>query len=321
MKIVEIEVFKPGRYGNSEGRIWSATEVQEMRDNYDPEYRDAPVILGHNDWGGEKPAYGWVKSLDVNDNGVLVAKVEYNDELEEYVKAGMFRRVSIEATKKIELFDQGSGKTGPYLLAVALLGSNQPAVSGLKPVKFEAEKAKFVESFEFSADENGSDDEEHFEGENHENNPSEEGDTMATGEQNAPNTTEEEYEVTKEELEKFQKEQERLQAEKAAFEAEKKKIEEEKAAFLAEKRKLDVESFISANSKKIAPAVRDDIQEFMAGLDDENLDKFKKIINKMPEAALFEQSMSDGQNEEPDTDLDEKFQKQALEDIEKAKKA
>ena len=154
MKTAKIEVFKAGVYGDSEARIWSQEEVQDIVSNYDASYRNAPVILGHNDWDGkEKPAYGWATDFSINDENVLIAEIEYNDELGEMIKNKMYSRVSMELTKKIEIYDRVGGKTGAYALAIAFLGSNQPAVSGLAPISFSAEDGQNGESFEFVPEE------------------------------------------------------------------------------------------------------------------------------------------------------------------------
>lgn len=148
MNKTKIEIFKSGDYGDHESRKWSKKETQELVSNYDTSYRQAPIILGHNGlFDGEKPAFGWVNSLSINDKDVVVADVEYSDELQDMVSKQMYKNVSIEATKAVDKFDK-KGKKGAYLLAVAFLGGSQPAVQGLQAVSFSTDMKEYVDTFE-----------------------------------------------------------------------------------------------------------------------------------------------------------------------------
>ena len=321
MKTAKIEVFKAGVYGDSESRIWSQTEVQEIVDNYDPAYRNAPIILGHNTWSGEeKPAYGWALKFEVNDNGVLVAEVEYNDDLEEMVKKKMYTRVSMELTKKIEMYDRIGGKTGAYALAIAFLGSNQPAVSGLEPVSFTADDAKFAESFEYVpedlSEEDGNEehqenDEEHFSTESNEENgtilQTESDDDLENQSEKESFMTEEELKALLEKAEKFDSAQTQLEA-----------IEAENAKFKLELKKKEVASFMAENEKKIAPAIADKVEAFLTKHDEAVCEEFKNIITALPENAIFE-NMNDEQNENNHIDTDAKFAEQAKADLQATK--
>ncbi len=323
MKKAKIEVFKAGVYGDSEGRIWSQTEVQELQENYDSSYRNAPVILGHNEWSGEKPAYGWAESFEVDENGVLLANIEYNDELGGMIKNKMYTRVSIEATKKIELYDRVEGKTGAYVLAIALLGGSQPAVSGLKPVSFTKEDKINGESLEndieaFNVTGDDGDDEEHFE--NEKDATVVISDTIVDEvDDNSTQTKKEEYNVTKEELEKFE-------ADKKAFAIKQEEAKNEADALAKEKddfalvgKKADVSKFVSDNSKRIVPAIVEKVESFMVGLSDEQTESFKEIIAGYPENEIFKK-MEDEKNKDEHIDTDAKFEAQAKADIESAKK-
>jgi hypothetical protein len=143
-----IEIFKAGKYGETAGRIWSDDEVRQMAQNFDPSFRRAPVKLGHDGLlDGEKPAVGWVKALNFNEEKkVLEADVEFIDDEIPNIK-DKYINVSIEAVKNIEKYDANAPMTGAYLLGVALLGSSQPAVAGLEPVKFSKENVERAENF------------------------------------------------------------------------------------------------------------------------------------------------------------------------------
>ena len=60
------EVFKAGNYPQG---AFSKEEVQELANNYDPSFCEAPITLDHEQKG---PAYGWVDRLK-EENGVLKA--------------------------------------------------------------------------------------------------------------------------------------------------------------------------------------------------------------------------------------------------------
>jgi len=292
MKTAKIEVFKAGMYGQDEARIWSQEEVQDIIDNYEPDYRSAPVILGHNGWDGEeKPAYGWATGFSLNDNNILIADIEYNDDLGELVKNKMYSRVSMELTKKIEMYDMIGGKTGPYALAIALLGSNQPAVSGLEPISFSVEDKKFGVSIEFeSKSENFKIDEESIEIT---------GGTMPL--------TEEQIAELLDKATKFDASQTKLTA-----------IEAENAKFKKELKDKDTENFMTANASKIVPAIKDQVSAFLNATDGEIQENFKKIISAMPENEIFKK-LDENLNEHKQVDTDEKFSSQASKDLQATK--
>ena len=85
--------------------------------------------------------------------------------------------------------------------------------------------------------------------------------------------------------------------------------------FAQKERAGQIEQFISANADKIIPAVKGELQEFCLNLSDEQLETFKKIIDKMPKVAVFENM--EGEEPKPkDSDVIDK----ALEDLEIFKK-
>ena len=330
MKKAKIQIFKAGRYGESESRIWSVEEVQSLVDNYDPSYRNAPVILGHNDWNGEKPAYGWVESLSIDDKGILHADIEYNDELGEMVSKKMYTRVSIEATKKIELHDTLEGKQGAYILAVSLLGGSQPAVSGLQPVAFSAKEKHEVEAFEtqidtFELDETHKDNKDNKDNkdmnvEKRDVTDAHFSDTITNEvDKDSTKNKKEEYEVTTEEKEAFDARQTKLTEEQEAFNVEKKTLADEKEAFALVGKKALISAFTESNKKRIVPAVAKKMESFMIGLNDEQMESFKEIITSIPENEIFK-NMDEEKNENNNINTDAKFQAQAQADLALAKK-
>lgn len=287
MKNAKIEVFKPGRYGDSEQRIWNEQEVKDLVNNYKPDFRNAPIILGHNTWE-EKPAYGWCQSLELNEKGVVVANIEYTDELEKFVSQKMYQAVSIEATKKIELFDY-EGHSGPYLLAIAFLGGSQPAVSGLQKISFTAEESQSIESFSLDNIEK---------------------DEIPTNIESEVLAFTQKQNEFKEMLEKFNVEKQTFQAEMAQKE---KELNEKVEQFLAKEKATSIKNFFDSNNKKFTPASRAKMEAFALKLEGEQLEAYKETVGDMPELEIFKE-LAGGVN--PDTiNNTDKIVDKAIEDF------
>jgi len=133
------EVFKAGNYPQGK---FSKEEVQELANNYDPSFCEAPITLDHEQKG---PAYGWVDKLK-EENGVLKASFKnLSDDLKDFVTKGKYKKISVEIYRELE------GKK-PYLKAVSFLGASIPQVKGMKAVEFkEGESETYI--FEAQVDE------------------------------------------------------------------------------------------------------------------------------------------------------------------------
>ena len=284
----KIHIFRAGNYGETSSRKWNNDEVKQLVDNYDFSYRRAMVKLGHDGFlEEEKPAVGWVKSLEytTDDKGVgnVYANVEFNDNEIDNIK-DKYINVSIEVMKKIEEYDFDTDKRGAYLLGVALLGSSQPAVPSLEPVTFSSEKNtegfKNVVSFENTFFKT-----------------KKKNDTMPLKDGKGADKMEklQEYQKKVSELEKILQE------------------------YQAKERKAKVESFVSGYSKKVIPAVKNDLVEFCMSLDDSQFEAFKKIMDKMPEVAIFSEGIK-GEEPQPDPKKTMNAVEEALKDLEAFKK-
>jgi hypothetical protein len=282
----KIQIFRAGRYGESSNRIWNDEEVRQLRDNFDTSFRRAPVKLGHDGFlENEKPAVGWVESLEINDNGILEANVNFNDNDIKDIK-DKYINVSVEVVKHIEEYDKETDKRGAYLLGVALLGGSQPAVAGLEPVKFSKDsevKKEYFYTTEFTM---------------------EKADLFQIAKDDTIQSNKQGDSEMQKELEAFKKQNDEL----------KKQLE----AFKQKERVATVENFISANAKKIIPEVKDDMQEFMLGLDDKQMESFKKIVEKLPEVEVFKNDL-DGTEEPQHKDVKSAVD-EALKDLEVFKK-
>jgi len=267
----KIHIFKTGNYGESEARKWNNEEVKQLANNYDFNYRRAMVKLGHDGFfDSEKPAVGWVKSLeykeDENGKGNLYANVEFNDNEIDNIK-DKYINVSVEVTKAIGSYDQETDKRGAYLLGIALLGSSQPAVPGLDPVKFSK---------------NGKDENFIITGLN---------DKSETFFNFKKNDTIQKKGANMQDLKELQAELEKFKKEKAELD---KKLQE----YAEKDKKAQITAMVESYNKKIAPAVKENLAEFAMSLDETQIQAFKKILKKMPELSVFKNA--DMPDEEPE---------------------
>ena len=140
MKKTWIEVFRTGTHKSQNGVEQTYTEAHlDMICKKYNEQSDhkAPLVIGHPQV--DDPAYGWIEELKrVKDR--LMAYVEpVSEKIITAVESGMFKRVSIA------LYADN------LLRHVGLLGAAPPAVKGLAPVEFAADK-EFEEYLQATSD-------------------------------------------------------------------------------------------------------------------------------------------------------------------------
>lgn len=130
---MEFEIFKPGTYPQGD---WPLEKVQQMVDDYDVDFLQAPVTIDHISWG---PAFGAVKSLRMDEGGVVVADLDLHPDL---IKMYAEKKY---VTRSIEPYDPLMETGRPYLGGVTFLGADNPQVKGLKNPQFrETEKGRRV---------------------------------------------------------------------------------------------------------------------------------------------------------------------------------
>lgn len=129
-----IEIFKAGKRQDANGQLVEITEsdLNKVATHYDPKFHEAPLVIGHPKT--DAPAYGWVKSLHVDD-GVLKAEVENIDpQFAEWVKTGKYKKISSAFYLPNSSANPVAG--GFYLRHVGFLGATPPAVKGLADPTF-----------------------------------------------------------------------------------------------------------------------------------------------------------------------------------------
>jgi hypothetical protein len=126
----EIMIFKAGKYPQGD---WPKERVQKLVDAYDPEkLYDAPLVIGHRWYGMDdsyQDAHGWVQSLRMDGAGkVFAVVVDITVELKRKVAEKKLKYMSVEIYEE----DKIDKDKPPYLRAIALLGRDTPAVPGAK---------------------------------------------------------------------------------------------------------------------------------------------------------------------------------------------
>lgn len=130
-----IEIFRAGRHTDDAGVVheFSEADLAGMASSYNPALREAPLCVGHPK--DNLPAYGWVKSVSRNADGVLtIAPHNVEPQFAEMVAAKRFPKRSASFYPPKSPNNPTPGKW--YLRHVAFLGAQPPAIAGLKDIAF-----------------------------------------------------------------------------------------------------------------------------------------------------------------------------------------
>lgn len=145
-----IEIAKPGTFRDSKGRkhTFSAAQLAECAEGYDPSLHEAPLVLGHPTTNG--PAYGWVQALRWNEGSQrLEAEVgQVPADLSETLKTH-FKKRSTSFYLPTHRNNPTPGKL--YVRHVGMLGAEPPAIKGLAelPANFSEEEGDQTALAEF----------------------------------------------------------------------------------------------------------------------------------------------------------------------------
>ena len=124
-----IEIFKAGTHTADSGEVitFSEADVAGMVASYDPALREAPLCVGHP--ASNKPAFGWVASLQSNAGRLLMNTRDVVPAFAEMVGARLYKKRSASFYPPNH---PSNPKPGSYYLRhVAFLGAQQPAIAGL----------------------------------------------------------------------------------------------------------------------------------------------------------------------------------------------
>lgn len=140
---MKFEIFKTGTHTSDKGitKDYSLDELNFIAQSYNPTEDEAPIVVGHP--FDNSPAYGWVSSLEVTEDGKLVADApdeKLHPDFLSAVQEGRYKKRSISLTPE--------GK----LRHIGFLGGAAPAVKGLADIQFSQPSSTLIE-FDLETDE------------------------------------------------------------------------------------------------------------------------------------------------------------------------
>lgn len=143
-----LHIFASGQHTATSGDrlAFSETDLQATADAYSPAVHEAPLVVGHP--RHDAPAYGWVKGLTLDGNGLMAEPQQLDAEFAELVRLGRFKKISAS-------FYTPDSPNNPvpgvyYLRHVGFLGAQPPAVKGLKQAEFAEAELGVVEFSELN---------------------------------------------------------------------------------------------------------------------------------------------------------------------------
>jgi len=133
---MKFEIFKTGTHTSDKGiaKDYSLDDLNFIAQSYNPQEDEAPIVVGHPI--DNSPAYGWVSSLEVTEDGKLVADAPDEKLQPDFVSAvqeGRYKKRSISLTPE--------GK----LRHIGFLGGAAPAVKGLADIQFSQPSSTVIE--------------------------------------------------------------------------------------------------------------------------------------------------------------------------------
>lgn len=139
---MKFEIFKTGSHTSDKGvtKEYSIDDLNFIAKSYKPEEDEAPIVIGHPE--DNDPAFGWVNSLSVSEDGKLIAEAsdeKLQPDFLNALKEGRYKKRSISLTPE--------GK----LRHIGFLGAAKPAVKGLADIQFSSPSSVI---YEFDYDKN-----------------------------------------------------------------------------------------------------------------------------------------------------------------------
>ncbi len=132
-----IEIFRAGTWNND---TYSIEDLDGMVSNFNAlrHKRDVPLKLGHDE--NQKllqkdgmPSAGWVSSIKRVGDKIVASAIDVPQKIFDLVVSGAYRKVSAEIYPSYK--DAEGTKYSKVLRAIALLGSDIPAVEGLSSIQ------------------------------------------------------------------------------------------------------------------------------------------------------------------------------------------
>lgn len=130
----KLHILRPGEFTDARGARVSLSEsdLRDIAEGYDPAAHEAPLVIGHP--ASNKPAWGWVESLDAARGGLFAAPKDVAAEFADAVNAKRFKKISVSLYGPKNPRNPNPGKWS--LRHVGFLGAQPPAVAGLQDAVF-----------------------------------------------------------------------------------------------------------------------------------------------------------------------------------------
>ena len=125
-----VEIFRTGRW---HGTKYTIGDLDDIVASFGPDKAGfrPPVKLGHFNKSGD-PAFGWVGSIRRVGTRLVADLIDLPKVVFDAIRDRRFDAVSAEIAFDLEVNDKTFRRV---LLGIALLGSDIPAVAGLKPLR------------------------------------------------------------------------------------------------------------------------------------------------------------------------------------------
>jgi hypothetical protein len=134
MEFAELKDREVFRVGTWNGRRFTKKDLDDIVEAAREVGFRPPLKLGHAENSGD-PAWGWVENIRREGNKLLADFVDVPEELAQQIKEKRFDNVSAEIFFNLRRgVEAGTKLFRRALKAVAILGAETPAVSGLKPL-------------------------------------------------------------------------------------------------------------------------------------------------------------------------------------------
>lgn len=129
-----IHILKAGTFTPTSGEPITLTkdDLVQLASGFDRARNQAPIVVGHPKLNA--PAYGWTKSLEVDNEGnVFATPDQVNPEFAELVRKGSFKTVSASLFPPTHASNPTPGQWS--LRHIGFLGAMPPAIKGLQEVE------------------------------------------------------------------------------------------------------------------------------------------------------------------------------------------
>ena len=138
-----LTILKAGQHTDSSGQeiALDTAQLTEIAGSYQPEQHEAPLVIGHPHHNA--PAYGWVRSLQVQGECLEAELGQVHEDAIGLVREGAFKKISASFYPAESPLNPTPGQMS--LRHVGLLGAEPPAIKGLPAINFAETQSTTIE--------------------------------------------------------------------------------------------------------------------------------------------------------------------------------